>query len=216
MQLSTLHKINVLIADDHNLILKGLKLLLSDAENINIIGEAKDGAEALEKTLKLKPDVLLTDISMPRVSGIELIKQVREKQPETNVLVLSNFFDDRHVLDAYEVGAKGYLPKSVDDIHLSQAIAKIAKGEIYYHQSVLDILGTALIQRRMASNANDLTERELEVLKELVNGSTNKEIAEKFFISVRTVDAHRRNIMKKLNVNNSVQLVRVSMEKNLI
>ncbi|GAB4247661.1 MAG: response regulator transcription factor [Ekhidna sp.] len=211
------NRIRIVVADDHNLIIKGLKLLLSDADHIEIVGEAMDGEEALQVVEKEKPDLLVTDISMPKVSGVELIEKITEKNLDTKVLVLSNFFDDQHILEAYEKGSKGYLPKSVDDEHLIYAIGKIAKGEIYYHQSVLDVLGTALIQRRMSTaNSSELTEREREILKELVDGATNKEIGEKLFISVRTVDAHRRNIMKKLNVKNGVQLVRVSLERNLV
>lgn len=210
--------IRVLIADDHGLIRRGIILLLEGASNIEIIGEAKDGKDALQKVKLLKPDVLIADISMPGTSGIELTQNLKLESPETHVLILSNYFDEEYILESYEAGALGFLPKNADEKLLVSAIERIAAGKLFYAPSVLDILGTSVIARRSPGKSlkSWLTEREKEILKELVDGSTNKQIAEKLFISSRTVDAHRRNIMKKLNVNNSAQLVKISLEKKLV
>ena len=190
---------------------------MTPLEHLEVISETTKGEEAFRLVEQLKPDLLITEISLKDLSGLEILQKIKEKGLETKVLILSNFFDEHDILSGYERGAMGYLPKSVDDQNLILAIGKIAKGEIYYHQSVLNVLGSSLIQRKLSSrNTIDLTEREMEILREVCEGATNKEIAEKLFISVRTVDAHRRNIMKKLGVKNSVQLVKVSLEKKLI
>ncbi|MFY0627317.1 MAG: response regulator transcription factor [Reichenbachiella sp.] len=210
--------ITVLLADDHGIVRKGIKLLLESSPDLEIIGEANDGEEALKLIEELKPNVLVTDISMPEMSGVELTQKVKENYNDTKVLVLSTHFDEEYILDSFEAGALGYLPKNANEDQIVSAIKVVAKGELFYTPSVVDILGSALISKRSPGKSSKalLTSREKEILKELVDGSTNKEIANKLFISVRTVDAHRRNIMKKLNVNNSAQLVKAAFEKRLV
>ena len=210
--------IRVVLADDHGIVRKGVKLLIGNGKEIEIVGEATDGVKALQMVTDLKPDVLIADISMPGMSGIELTAEVKKNHSYTNVLVLSTYFDEDNILESFEAGALGYLPKNSNEEELINAIEKIAQGKLFYTPEVMEIVGTSMIARKsQGSNLkSDLTSREKEILKELVNGATNKEIASKLFVSTRTVDAHRRNIMKKLKVNNSAQLVKVSMEKKLV
>lgn len=210
--------IRVLLADDHGIVRKGIKLLIGNGNDIEIVGEAQNGLEALELVKSLKPDVLIADISMPGMSGIELTAETKTNHSYTNVLMLSTFFDEDNILESFEAGALGYLPKNANEEELVHAIKKIAKGQLFYTPSVMELVGTSLIARKSQGTSlkSTLTNREKEILAELVNGCTNKEIASKLFLSTRTVDAHRRNIMKKLKVNNSAQLVKVSMEKKLV
>jgi DNA-binding NarL/FixJ family response regulator len=210
--------ITVVLADDHGIVRKGIKLLLSNRAEIDIIGEAADGKKALELIETLKPNVLITDISMPELSGIELTKEVTDKFPDTHILILSVHFDTESILECFECGALAYLPKNANEEELIGAIIKIAQGEVYYTKSVVEILGSSIIKNSSPGKSlkSKLTTREKEILKELINGATNKEIATKLFVSVRTVDAHRRNIMKKLDVKNSAQLVKISIEMRLV
>ena len=210
--------IKVVLADDHGIVRKGVKLLISGGKNIQIVGEATDGFKAIELVNDLKPNVLIADISMPGLTGIEVAAHVKRNNPETNVLILSTYFDEEHILESFEAGALGYLPKNSNEDELIHAIEKIAQGQLFYTPSVMEIVGSSLIERKSFGSGlkATLTSREKEILRELVDGSTNKEIAYKLFVSTRTIDAHRRNIMKKLKVNNSAQLVKVSMEKRLV
>ncbi|MCV9385205.1 response regulator [Reichenbachiella ulvae] len=210
--------IKVLIADDHSLIRKGVKTLLSNNGQVSIIGESTDGYETLEEVRKLKPDVLITDISMPGLTGIEITKKIVEEKLDTRVLILTTYFDEEYIMDSYEAGASGYLPKTSSEDQILAALLKINSQETYYSEEVMEVLSKSIFNKskREKDPKPSLTERETEMLKELVEGSTNKEIASKFFISTRTVDAHRRNIMKKLNVNNSAQLVKYSIENKLV
>ncbi|WP_422359608.1 response regulator transcription factor [Reichenbachiella sp.] len=210
--------IKVVLADDHGIVRKGIKLLISGGKNIEIVGEATDGLQAVELVKDLKPNVLIADISMPGMTGIEVAAEVKKLHPSTNVLMLSTYFDEENILESFEAGALGYLPKNSNEDELIHAIEKIAEGKLFYTPSVMEIVGSSLIERKSLGSSikASLTSREKEILKELVNGSTNKEIGSKLFVSTRTVDAHRRNIMKKLKVNNSAQLVKISMEKKLV
>ncbi|UXP32082.1 response regulator transcription factor [Reichenbachiella agarivorans] len=209
---------SVILADDHSVVRKGLKLLLEECGTIIVVAEASSGEQALELVKEHKPDVLVTDISMPGMSGLDLIPLVKKAAPKTQILVLSTHNDEEYILVSFEAGALGYLPKNTKAEQLIAAVEKIAEGELYYTPEVVDILGASLIKRRSPGKSlkSMLTKREKEILKELVNGATNKEIADHLFLSTRTVDSHRRNIMKKLNVTNSAQLVKMAIEKNLI
>lgn len=210
--------IKVLIADDHSLIRKGVKILLSNSDQVSIIGECTDGYDALSKVKKLKPDVLITDISMPGLTGIEITKKIVEENLDTKVLILTTYFDEDYIMESYEAGASGYLPKTSSEDLILSALMKINNEETFYSEEVMEVLSKSIFNKskRKSNPKPSLTERETEMLRELVEGSTNKEIASKFFISTRTVDAHRRNIMKKLNVNNSAQLVKYSIENKLV
>ena len=209
--------IRLLLVDDHAIVRRGLKQSLT-SDRVEIIGEANGSAEAMNLLKTIKPDVLVTDISMNEMSGIELTKWVRQEYPDIKTLVLSTHNDEEYILESFEAGAYGYLPKDTDPDEILKAVETIATGQVYYSSSVAQILAMATVKNNgpLKSLKSMLTLREKEILNLLVDGTTNKEIGSRLFISVRTVDAHRRNIMKKLDVNNSAELVRVAFENRLV
>ena len=210
-------KIKVVLADDHSVVRKGIKMLISSDENIEIMGEAASGVEALEMVKSLNPDIIITDISMPGMTGIELAEKLKSEQSTTKVLVLSTHNDEEYILRSFEAGALGYLPKDTEEDEFLAAIKVVADGDVYYTSEVSNILTRSLIkQKRTFDDARDLTEREREILKLIVEGMSNKEIGDKLFISVRTVDTHRRNIMDKIEAKNTAELVRKAIEDKLI
>lgn len=214
-----MEKVRVLLADDHKVVRSGLKLLLGEVSYIDIIGEAGDGAEAFEMVMNLSPDILVTDITMPKLSGIELTQMTREKCPETKVVVLSMYDDEEYVIKAIEAGAMGYLPKYAEEDEIILAIESVAKGETYYSKTVSQIMARTLLRKRrnpFDDENKSLTDREIEVLKLIVEGLSNKLIADKLFISVRTVDTHRSNIMRKAKTKNTAELVGYAMNNKLI
>lgn len=209
--------INVIVVDDHEFIIDGIKALLSSDTRIQVVGEATNGKMALKLIREKNPDLLISDISMPEMSGLELIEKAKKVNPNLEILILSTHLNEENILASYKAGAKGYLPKNSSRTELILAIKKIANGEVYSSASVLNVLGSSALNKgRDNLKVFALTKREKEILKELVEGFSNKEIAANLFISVRTVDTHRSNIMKKLNVNSGMQLVKVCLEQNLL
>ena len=211
-------KIDIVIADDHGLIRYGLIKLLSDVEDFNVIAEACNGSEALNLVRKLKPKVLIADLFMPELSGIEITQQINKENIPTSVLIISASYDEDNVISAYQNGALGYIFKGSNESLIISAVRKVATKETFYSQLVMNILGNQH-QKKSAEPSiipYQLTKRELQVLKLLAEGVTNKEIAYDLNLSTRAVDAHRRNIMEKLSVSNTAQLIRVSIEKNLV
>ena len=209
--------IKVILADDHSIVRRGVKMLVTNDDSIKVIGEASTAAEALSMIEKESPEVLITDISMPGMSGIDLTKTVRNEYPDTNVLVLSTYVEEEYITSAFEAGALGYLPKDTNEEEFIAAIKSVANGDVYYTHEVSNILTRSLInKKRTHEEYLELTEREKEILKLVVEGLSNKMIADKLFISVRTVDTHRRNIMEKVDAKNSADLVRKAFENNLV
>ena len=210
-------KIKVVLADDHSVVRKGIKMLISGDESIEILGEAASGTEALQRVKSMGPNIIITDISMPGMSGIELAEKIKTEYPSTKVLVLSTHNDEEYILRSFEAGALGYLPKDTEEDEFLAAIKTVADGDVYYTNEVSNILTKSLIkQKRSFDDTRDLTEREKEILKLIVEGLSNKEIGDKLFISVRTVDTHRRNIMDKIEAKNTAELVRKAIEDKLI
>ena len=210
-------KIKVVLADDHSVVRKGIKMLISGDESIEILGEAASGTEALQMVKSMWPNIIITDISMPGMSGIELAEKIKTEYPSTKVLVLSTHNDEEYILRSFEAGALGYLPKDTEEDEFLAAIKTVADGDVYYTNEVSNILTKSLIkQKRSFDDTRDLTEREKEILKLIVEGLSNKEIGDKLFISVRTVDTHRRNIMDKIEAKNTAELVRKAIEDKLI
>ena len=192
-------------------------MLVTNDDSIKVIGEASTAAEALSMIEKESPEVLITDISMPGMSGIDLTKSVRNEYPDTNVLVLSTYVEEEYITSAFEAGALGYLPKDTNEEEFIAAIKSVANGDVYYTHEVSNILTRSLINKKRSHEEYlELTEREIEILKLVVEGLSNKMIADKLFISVRTVDTHRRNIMEKVDAKNSADLVRKAFENNLV
>ncbi len=209
--------IKVILADDHSVVRTGIRMLISNDDSIEIIGEASSGNEALDMVKKMEPDIVITDISMPGMTGIELAEAIKKDYSDTKVLVLSTYSDEEYILSAFEAGALGYLPKDTDEDQFLAAIKTVADGDVYYTKEVSDILTKSLIkQKRTIDDPLELTEREKEILKLIVDGLSNKEIADQLFISVRTVDTHRRNIMDKIEAKNTAELVRKAIEDKLV
>jgi len=212
--------IKTVLADDHSLFRDGIRSLLESSENIKIAGSFSNGQELIDSIPFLDPDVVLTDISMPGLSGIETTRILMDKFPHLKVIVLSMHLNEDFVCNAIQAGAKGYLPKDIRKEELLHAIQLVAQGESYFTQEVNEILRQSVINRGQEENEKKtlelLTNREIEIVKLVSEGLLNKEIGEKLHISVRTVDAHKSNIMHKLKVNSNVEIVKFAIKHKLI
>lgn len=197
----------------------GVKSVLSDEENIELVGEVGNAKDLYELLKTTNPDVIITDISMQDISGIELSKYVSENYPKINILILSMHSNEEFITKSLAAGANGYLPKDTSMDELLEAINVIYKGENYFNKNISDTLLKSLISKSKPSKENTkngtLTKREREIISHVVDGLSNKEIACKLFISIRTVDSHKNNIMQKLNLKSSVELVKYAIKNNL-
>lgn len=209
--------INIMIVDDHSMIREGLKQLLELDGDMRVVEEASDGIECLEKITTAKPDVLLLDINMPRMNGLEVLAKLKEKKIKTKVLVLTVHNEIDYLLKAVEIGINGYLLKDSESSELKKAIVSVVDGENYIQPSLIPSLNAKMIQRdNDKDKIEDLTRRELEVLKLLATGNYNKEIAEELGISERTVKNHVSNIFKKIEVTDRTQAAVFAIRNNLI
>lgn len=208
-------KIKVIVADDHPVARQGIISVLSELPNVDIIGEAADGESAVKLVESLKPDLLISDISMSGISGIELTRIISSKFPSTRVLILSMHSDQEYIQMSFESGASGYLPKNSDEKELAEAIRMIHGGQKYITAEVSFLLAQSMISKKPHEQYH-LTSREQEILNKLVDGMSNKQIAAELFVSIRTVDTHRTNIMKKLDVKNVAELVNKALSKKLV
>ncbi|MDT8411768.1 MAG: response regulator transcription factor [Vicingaceae bacterium] len=212
-----MERIKLMIVDDHKVVRTGLKMLFKNDKNVKVVAEAKDGEDALKEIKRTKPDVVITDISMPNMNGIQFTAKVKETHPEVKVLVLSMHDDDDYILDALDAGAMGYLTKDTSEEEIIKAIHSVANEQMYYSSSISSILAKKLlVKSKVLDTTERLTERELEVLDLIVNGFSNKEIASKLFVSKRTIDNHRTNIMKKIDAKNTADIVRIAYQNNLV
>lgn len=210
-------RIRVLLVDDHLLVRQGIRSLLSQEEQIEIVSEAGDGVEATLRARQYHPDVILMDLHMPRKSGIEATREILQEEPESKILILTGFADEDDVLDVIRAGAVGYLLKDTPSKELCQAIAGIYNGRSSLHPTV----ATTLIRefRSPSDGAEDtphLTARERDVLLEVSHGSSNQEIADTLMIGERTVRTHISNLMSKLHLNNRTQVALYAMRSGLI
>lgn len=214
-------KIRVLLADDHPLIRSGIATLLQSSKDIQIVGEASDGDEAIQKTGELLPDVVVIDLSMPRLSGIEATKILRRRYPDTHVLVLTMHENEEYVFQILKSGASGYVLKSAGKEELSAAIRAASKGEKFFSPRISQLMAEGYMRRVGHENGGEqkqdvlLTRREREILSLVVRGLTNQQIADQLYISPRTVDTHRTNIMQKLDIHEVANLVRYAMEHGI-
>jgi len=208
--------IRVVLADDHELMRNGVRALLLSTPEIEVCGEAADGREAIEKTLELKPDVTVLDLMMPGMSGLDVVKELRRSASETEVLIFSIDDSEDLIREALSAGARGYVLKTDAGAHLVEAVLTIARHEPYFSRE----LSTMFVKSFMREShehgtepppATPLTPREIEVMKLLADGRSNKQIAAELFISVRTVETHRRQIFLKLEINSVAELVRYSI-----
>jgi NarL family two-component system response regulator LiaR len=198
--------IRILLADDHALVREGMRALLDARPDMTVIGEAGDGVEAVRRALMLDPDVILLDLVMPRKGGIEAIHEIRADRPEARILVITSFSEDERVYRAVKAGALGYLLKDSSPQELVQAIHDVCEGKMSLHPDVaLKLIHEMNRPSDLPPTEEPLTERELEVLKLVAKGWSNKEIAEELVISERTVGAHVSNILGKLHLANRTQ-----------
>ena len=208
-------RIRILLADDHAVVRQGFKMILDAEADMEIVGEAANGREALELAEQLRPDVVVMDVSMPELNGIEATRRMAESAPHARVLALSMHKDSVYVRETLRAGARGYLLKDSVAADLVNAVRAVASGEGYLSPAVSDAVLDDY--RRHVTNPIDLlTSREREVLQMLAEGKTNKEIAAVLNLSVYTVDAHRGRIMEKLNMHSINELVRFAVRNGLI
>lgn len=203
-------KIRLLLADDHTIVRAGLWALLSRYEDIDVAGEACDGEEAVARVGELQPDVVLMDIAMPGMSGVEATRIIRKQYPATKVLILSQYSDKHYVLSLLKAGASGYVLKYAPRDDLIRAIRRVMRGEAFLHPSV-----SAEVVRTLHVDAPMLTPREQDVLRRIVSGQTNTQIADDLSLTSKTVDWHRTNLMRKLDVHNLAELVHYAYEHGL-
>lgn len=208
-----MNKINVLLTDDHQLIIDGLKSLLKDQEDINVSAEANNGREALRILSFLPVNVVLMDIDMPVMNGIETLKEVKKQYPDVKVIILSMHSEAGMIKSLIDLGANGYLLKSCTQDEVVSAIRKVAASQSYFST---DVTMALLKPANQEQKTEILTERETEILKMIAAGFSNKEIGDKLFISHRTVDTHRTNLMKKLSVSNIAGLISYAIKNGIV
>jgi two-component system response regulator NreC len=211
--------LRVLLVDDHAIVRTGLRMLFQAEPDIVIVGEAGSGEAAIAAVAALKPDVVVMDIAMPGMSGIEATRQIKAISPETAVLALTMHEEEPYFFQMLEAGASGYVPKRAAADDLVSAIRIVAQGQVFLYPSLARLLVQDYLQRETVEQPEKtdlLTPREREVLTLIAEGLTNREIAEALVISVKTVERHRENIMHKLNLHNRVELVKYAIAKGLI
>jgi len=210
----------IVIAEDHTILREGLRSLLSSNPNFEIVGEAEDGREAIRCVEKLKPNLILTDLSMPRMNGMEAIKEIKRESPETKVLVLTVHKAEEYILAAFRAGADGYLLKDSTHVELVMAVNKVLSGKHYISPEISEKVVEGYLEGKKALKSKTswetLTQREREILKLIAEGYKNKEIADDLCISVKTVEKHRANLMEKLNLHNAQALTAFAIEKGLV
>jgi DNA-binding NarL/FixJ family response regulator len=204
-------EIRLLLVDDHAILSAGLRALLGYYDDIEIVGEARDGSKAVKLVGELRPDVVLMDIAMPGLNGIEATRLIREQYPHTRVLVLSQHGDRQYVTAVLRAGASGYILKRALGSELVGALRAVSMGETYLHPEV-----SAVLVEEVQCPAEPFTPREKEILEHIVHGETNPQIAASLSLSIKTVEWHRSNLMSKLNVHNAAGLVRVALEQGLV
>jgi DNA-binding NarL/FixJ family response regulator len=211
--------VTLVLADDHPIVRKGLKALLEAETDLRVAGEASDGLEAINLVEKIKPDVLLLDIMMPGLSGLEVARQVTQKFPLTRIIIISMHSNEAYVLDALRHGASGYVLKDASMEELVEAIRRVMAGHRYLSPPLSERAIEEYILRSKTSELDPyktLTERERQVLHLAAEGNSNSEIAARLSISIRTVETHRTNLLHKLNLRTQTDLVRYAIQKGII
>jgi two-component system, NarL family, response regulator LiaR len=209
--------IRILIADDHPIVRKGLRLVLSNEEDIQVVGEAEDGSEAVSQAQALKPDVILMDLQMPKMTGVQAIAEIKKTNQSVRILVLTSFADDDKVFPAIKNGASGYLLKDTLPVELLKAIRDIAAGLPSLHPVIAEKMMHELISPTATPAPEEkLTNREIEVLKFVAQGANNQEIAQKLVVSERTISTHISNILNKLHLANRTQAALYAVSEGLV
>jgi DNA-binding NarL/FixJ family response regulator len=206
----------LLIADDHGIVRGGLRLLLDRQSDMEVVAEAADGVEAVELALRMRPDICVLDVAMPRMTGLQATVEIRVHAPEISVLVLSMHDDERYLYEALQAGAAGYVLKREADTALVAAVRAVARGEPFMTNAAERSLVREWMQDDSSGPVEPLTLREREVLKLIAEAFTNKEIGETLHLAEKTVESHRANLMRKLGMRDRVELVRYAIRRGLI
>jgi DNA-binding NarL/FixJ family response regulator len=212
--------VRVLLADDHGIVRRGLHYLLERSPGFEVIGEAGDGREAVRLAEELNPDVIVMDIAMPNLNGIDATAQIVRRRPETGVIILSMHSDETYLVRALSAGAKGYLLKDSAEADLIRAVQAVSQGRPFFSPVIAQTLLEDYMRRLQQQNLKDsydlLTDREKEVLQLLAEGKSNKEVASLLSLSLYTVETHRSNLMQKLNLHSTAEIVLYAVRKKII
>ena len=215
-----MQKIKIIIVDDHKMFRDGIRALLEKEKNIEVVADAKDANELLNILKNITPDVILMDIDMGETNGIDATAEVKRSHPEINILALSMHGEHNYILKMLEAGATGYILKNAGKEEMLTAIISVASGDSYFSREVssrlIEYLNKPQISIKNTDKEIPLTNREIEILKLIAQEYSNPEIAEELFISIRTVDTHRRNLIEKLGVKNTAGLVKFAIRKGLV
>lgn len=221
--MSSIPKIKVLIVDDHRLLRDGLAAILDRVEDIEVVGSVSSGEDAISLAPSLKPDIILMDIMMGGMTGIEATRWIKEQDQLIKVILVSSEMKKELVTAGIQCGIDGYLPKDVDQEILEEAIRTVKRGERYFNEAIKNLVFEDFYQKKKLTNPqgkvtlpNDLTKREQEVLALVASGKSNQEVADDLFISIKTVDTHKNHILDKLGLKNTAELVRFAIKNKLI
>jgi DNA-binding NarL/FixJ family response regulator len=215
-----MQKITVLLADDHTVVRQGLRALLEAEEDMTVVGEAENGRQAVQMAKRLQPEVVVMDIAMPQLNGLEATRQISKESPKSHVLILSSYSDDEYVQQLTDAGASGYLVKQTAATDLVAAIREARKGNAFFSPAIskrlLDHYRSSVNRPPDQKKAPKLTPREMEVLQLIAEGFANKQIAGELFISIKTVEKHRQQLMHKLDIHDVAGLTRYAISKGVI
>lgn len=213
-------KIKVLIADDHQLFREGLVTLLTDSNQIEVVGQAENGSEAIDKAFKLKPDIIIMDIGMPSLNGIEATKIINNKHPDIKIVALSMHAEKTYIKKMLEAGAKGYIQKNCAIQKLIEGIVAVNRGNVYLSDIITETLVDDYLEQKQKDDklklVELLTKREMEILVLIASGKSTGNIAEELFVSVKTIGTHKHNILEKLQLKTTADLVKFALRHNLI
>lgn len=211
--------IRVLLAEDHTIVRKGLISLLKDEMNIKVVGEADDGREAIKKAGELLPDIVVMDISMPRLNGMDATRQIKKRYPEVKVLILTMHIDEAYILEVLQAGASGYIIKKAVPTEFVSAIQAVHQGDLYLSPQVSKTVIQQYLKNVQTGKEKvepQLTDREREIVQLIAEGHSNREISERLFISIKTVESHRSKIMEKGDLHSSADITRYAIRKGII
>ncbi len=210
-------RIGVLLVDDHSIVRQGLRRILETDDEIEVVGEARDGRSAVEMAQRLKPAVVVMDVALPELNGVEATRQIMKHNGDAKVLILTTLNDDVYVRQSLKAGARGYLFKDSEDVDLLKAIKAIGRGDSFFSPAVSQILLDGYRDGRdPRDRLEQLTEREREVLQLIAEGKTNKEIANLLSVSLHTVESHRKHVMKKLDLHNTAEIAHFALRMRVI